>query len=129
MIWTRKRSSGSRTSSASSRSSSQLRKRARLGRSGHRLPPVELPAAQDEPGQGLEAAQDVDPVAAADRRLEQAGIGPTQDRAGRAHGPEQGGDLGVTTKGEGRGLARVAEDGAGEARQVLAEAPGAAEMA
>ena len=73
----------------------------------HRLALVELPAAQDEPGQGLEPAQDVDPVAAADRRLEQAGIGPAQDRAGRAHGPEQGGDPGIATKGQGRGLARV----------------------
>ena len=42
----------------------------------HWLPLVELPAIQDEPGQRLEPAQDVDPVAAADRRLEQAGIGP-----------------------------------------------------
>ena len=106
-----------------------MRKRVRPGSSWGGLALVELPAAQDEPGQGLEAAQDVDRVAAADRRLEQAGIGPAQYRAGRAHGPEQGGDPGIATEGQGRGLARVAEDGTGEARQVLAEAPGVAEVA
>jgi hypothetical protein len=81
----------------------------------HRLALVELPAAQNEPSQGLKPAQDVDPVAAADRRLEQAGIGPAQDCAGRAHRPEQGGDPGIAAEGQGRGLARVVEDGAGEA--------------
>ena len=44
-------------------------------------------------------------------------------------GPSRVVIVGIAAKGQGRRLARVGEDGTGEARQVLAEAPGAAELA